>query len=131
MRTVKLYQALIKSKEANEDEIFGTLQADFILTSREAKFLFGPESGVYDLLSRLNIASFKITGLRDMPKGLPPEQIIQNQEEFSEALRLWNTSIEPLEDSMAPYLNYHYVSAQSALVGQVRKWWSRGLRQHR
>jgi hypothetical protein len=87
--------------------------------------VFGPDSGVYDLLNRLNTASFKILGLHDMPKGLPPEQILQNQRELSDALMLWNTRIEPLEDLMAPYLNYHYASAPSALVDQVRKWWGR------
>jgi hypothetical protein len=125
VRTVKFYQALMKSKEAKDDPAFAPLQADFILACRESKFVFGPDSGIYDLLNRLNTASFKILGLHDMPKGLPPEQILQNQRELSDALMLWNTRIEPLEDLMAPYLNYHYASAPSALVDQVRKWWGR------
>jgi hypothetical protein len=125
MRTVKFFQALLSSKEDKEDVTFDALRADFIIASRESKFLFGLESGVYDLLNQLNMASSTITGLHDMPKGLPPEQIIQNQKQFSDALMLWNSSIEPLEDKMAPYLNYHYASTSSALVDQVRKWWGR------
>jgi hypothetical protein len=124
MRTVKFYQALMRSKEAKDDGIFAKLQADFIIASRESKFLFSPGSGVYNLLSRLNMASFKITGSRDLPKeGLPPEVVISLNKEFQDALKLWNSSIEPLEDLMAPYLNYHYAS----VVGLVQLWWRKVL----
>ena len=57
-----------------------------------------------------------------MPKGLPLEQILSNQAQFSAALIRWNSSMEPLEALMAPYLNYHYASAPAALVGQIQKW---------
>jgi hypothetical protein len=60
-----------------------------------------------------------------MPQGLPPEQVIANNQQFTEAMNRWNSSIEPLEAIMAPYLNYHYASAPSALVGLVRKYVSR------
>ena len=56
-----------------------------------------------------------------MPKELPHEQTMKNQRQFSEALQRWNSSIEPLEAMLAPYFNYHYASAPSALVGQLRK----------
>jgi hypothetical protein len=68
------------------------------------------------------------TPRRDLPKGLPPETIIENQKKFSEALMLWNSSIEPLEALMAPYLNYHYASAPSALAGLAQSWWRRARR---
>jgi hypothetical protein len=110
------------SKRDDEDEGFAALRNDFILAVRESQFLFSPESGIYDLLSRLNKDSFKITGQKNMPKGLPPDQVIANQQQFSEALMRWNSSMEPLEAMMAPYLNYHYASASSALVGCFRRW---------
>lgn len=128
VRTVRFYQALMTSKRDNGDETFAALRKDFILASRESQFLFSPESGVYDLLSRLNSDSFKITGQKDMPKGLPPEQVIENQRQFSDALMRWNSSMEPLEAMMAPYLNYHYASAPSALVKSIQKWFARRLR---
>jgi hypothetical protein len=123
VRTVKFYQALLSSEVGMADgRSFVALRADFIIAVKESRFLFSPESGVYDLLNRLNSASITITGSRDLPKGLPPETIIQNQKKFSEALILWNSSIETLEDLMAPYLNYHYASAPSALVGTAKSW---------
>jgi hypothetical protein len=104
------------------------LQQEFILASRESQFLFDPTSGVYDLLYRLNMASLKIIGSHDMPKGLPVEQILQNQTELSDALILWNSSMERLEGLMAPYLNYHYASTSSALIARMRDW-SQKMRQ--
>jgi len=128
VRTVRFHQALMTSKRDDEDEAFAALRKDFILASRESQFLFSPESGIHDLLSRLNSDSFKITGQKDMPKELPPEQILANQKQFSEALMRWNSSMEPLEAMMAPYLNYHYASAPSALFGRFRQWVSRSAR---
>jgi hypothetical protein len=59
MRTVKFYQALLNSEVGMADgRPFVALRADFIIASRESRFLFSPESGVYDLLNRLNSASF-------------------------------------------------------------------------
>jgi hypothetical protein len=121
VRTVRFYQSLMTSKRDDEDETFAALRKDFILATREAQFLFSPESGIYDLLNRLNSDSFKITGQKDMPKELPVKQILANQEQFSDALIRWNSSMEPLEAMMAPYLNYHYASAPAALIGQLRK----------
>ena len=99
VRTVKMYQALMKS---NEDEISDSLLADFILASREAQFLFGRNSGVYALLIRLNAASFTIINTPKILKDLPSEQKLQNYNEFTNALKLWNESIEPLEGSRIP-----------------------------
>jgi hypothetical protein len=120
MRTVKFYQALRKCNEIKEDEAFAGLKADFIIASREAKFLFSPESGVYDLLSRLNAASSKITGFHDLPRDSPQEPFRENQREYFDAFALWNSSIEPLEELMAKYLDYHYASTPSALFCGMR-----------
>jgi hypothetical protein len=119
VRTVKFYQILIRSRE--KDERFSALQEDFIFACRESKFLFNPKSGVYDLLNKLNNASFKIIGLHDMPKGLPPDHVIANDKQIHEALMLWNSSMEALEDLMAPYLNYHYAYLPFALLSGMRK----------
>jgi hypothetical protein len=128
VRTVKFYQSLMSSKESKEKGALEPLQQEFILASRESQFLFDPTSGVYDLLYRLNMASLKIIGSHDMPKGLPVEQILQNQKELSDALILWNSSMERLESLMAPYLNYHYASTSSALIARMRDW-SQKMRQ--
>jgi hypothetical protein len=126
VRTVKFYWVLVRSEEAAAQlGNFEQLRSDFILASRESLFLFPPESGVPQLLDRLNNASFTITGTRETAKGLPPDQIIENQKRFGEALRLWNESLVPLEGLMAPYLNYHYASTMSAAAGHLGKWWQR------
>jgi hypothetical protein len=117
MRTVKFYQALMHE----QDGTFAALRADFIVASRESRFLFSPESGVHELLSQLSSASFTIIGMHSLPKGLPPEQIMENQKKFLDALILWNSSIEKLEDLMAPDLNYHYAFPPSDRLSWMRR----------
>lgn len=130
VRTVKFYWVLMRSEEVVAQlGNFEQLRADFILASRESRFLFPPESGVPQLLDQLNNASFTITGSRASAKGLPTDQIIENQKQFGEAMRLWNESLVPLEDLMAPYLNYHYASTLSAIINHVRVW-SQRVRRH-
>jgi hypothetical protein len=125
LRTVRFYQALMKPKEG-EEEAFKALQTDFIIASRESQFLFAPNSGIHDLLSKLNRASFKIIGTRETPKeGMPPEFIINATKEFGAAMSLWNSSMEHLEALIAPYLNYHYATALSALIGYAGLFWQR------
>ena len=121
VRTVRFYQGLMSRSESEEAQAtFETLRKEFILATRESQFLFSPESGVPRLLIQLNADSFVITGQRDMPKGLPPEQIIANQDKFATALMRWNDSMEPLEAMIAPYLNYHYASPPAAMAGWCR-----------
>jgi hypothetical protein len=124
VRTVKFYQAMFKSEKADEDQErarLALLQQDFIIASRESQFLFSPESGVYDLLSRLNIASFKITNRQKLPQELPAETIINIGRERADAVTLWNSSMETLEWLMAPYLNYHYTSSWSIIVAKAKQ----------
>ena len=97
------------------------LLADFILASREAQFLFGPNSDVYDKLTQLNEASFTIINTPKLQKEL------QDNDKFTNAMKLWRESIEPLEGLMAPYLNYHYALSPvdfvvTLLVERMRRW---------
>jgi hypothetical protein len=120
VRTVRFYQALFKADR--DTEAFADLQNSFILASREAQFLFDPASGIYTLLERLNRDSMVILGQKDMPKDLPFDQQKVNMEAHSSAIMRWNSSMEPLEAMMAPYLNYHYASAPEAVLGRLRQW---------
>lgn len=120
-RTVRFYQLLMKSNGINDDDVFLSARNDFITASRESQFLFSPESGIPDLLLRLNKASFIITGLRETQREMPVEQKIALQKQFGDALMLWNESLEPLEVMMSPYLNYHYAFSPLALFAQLRK----------
>lgn len=94
VRTVKFYWVLMLPEEAAAKlGNFEQLRSDFILASRESCFVFPPESGVPQLLDPLNNASFTITSSRETAKGLPPDQIIENQKQFSEAIRRTGLSL--------------------------------------
>jgi hypothetical protein len=123
LRTVKYYQAMMKPKDDEEEEA-SALQADFIIASREAQFLFAPESGVYRLLLKLNKAPGIITDFRRLPEGLSPKDTTDFHNQRIDALNLWNTSMQPIGGADGAYLNYHYATALSALIGRARAIWS-------
>jgi hypothetical protein len=113
----KFYQAAIKPQEPGTAGIFDKLQSDFIIASRESRFLFAPDSGIYDLLLRLNRASLEATLILHLTKAEAAEEKKEYKKTFHEAVELWTSGMRQLEDLMAPYLNYHYNSAFSALIG--------------
>lgn len=120
-KTLNFYHALLDLQESYDKGVFPSRRSEFIIACRESKFLFDPASGVYDRLNRLNRESFKITGLRDLGKGYPPEEFLKLSKEAGTAQELWNISMDSLEDAMAPYLNFHYISTWSAIVSKARR----------
>jgi hypothetical protein len=116
VRTIKFYHALVRKNEREAHSV-DVLYSDFLLACSEAKFLFRPCSGVYDLLKRLDKAAFEII---NFPK------LSHTQERrvgLMEAQTLWIKSIGTLEKVMAPYLNFHYAFILVAFVDQARKLW--------
>lgn len=117
LRTLKFQQALFQ--KVREDGTLAALHADFMIASRESRFLFSSESGVYDQLRRLHEASVAI--MREMPKDLPPEYKSEHQEERSAAIVLWfGPGLTKLEDLMAQDLNFHDAFLPWALLGRMR-----------
>lgn len=116
LRTLKFQEALLRKPK--EDGTVAALQADFMIASRESKFLFGPESGVYDQLRKLLEAS--VTIMQDMSNELPLEMKLEHQKKHFAAVALWSgPGLETLENLMAPYLNFHHASPLSALLGML------------
>jgi hypothetical protein len=117
LRTLKFQQALFRM--GKEDGVFDTLQADFMIASRESKFLFSPESGVYDQLRKLHEASLTI--MQKIPKDLLPQNKLEHEEKRSAALVLWfGPGLEKLEDLMAHDLNFHNAFLPWVLLGRMR-----------
>jgi hypothetical protein len=122
LRTLKFCGALFRT--GKEDGMFAALQADFMIASRESKFLFSPKSGVYDQLRKLHEAS--VTMMQDMSMELPLEMKLEHQEKRFAAVALWSgPGLETLENLMAPYLNFHDVFPPSALLGWMLGWMRR------
>lgn len=116
LRTLKFQEALLRKPK--EDGTVAALQADFMIASRESKFLFGPESGVYDQLR--NLLEGSVTIMQDMSNELPLEMKLEHQKKHFAAVALWSgPGLETLENLMAPYLNFHRASPLSALLGML------------
>jgi hypothetical protein len=106
LRTLTFHQALI-GWDGSEAQT--ALQAPFIKAFREAKFLFPEDSGVYQLLHTFFMHSFvivKYSEHRAMFVPGSPEATSQIQKKL-DAVSWIADSIGPLEDKLAPFLNFH------------------------
>ena len=84
------------------------LQRPFWKASREARFLFPPE--VFNILQAFSTRAFGISqfeNLRPMLGSLGVEESIKQVNKRTEDVNWILTSLEQLEASMAPYLNFH------------------------
>lgn len=110
--TLRFYHALQQPKESYKEGTFSDRQTDFIIAVRESQFIFKSSSGIYKLLQKLDNASIKIKSTSEHGKTLmsDPQSFQKFLVETEEALQLWNTVFPNLENSMAPYLNFHYTS---------------------
>jgi hypothetical protein len=83
-------------------------QALFIKATQESRFLFSKSSGVYDLLHEFAKHSMVVRQFEELrPMFLGPDE---EEREFAKKLQSlsWiNTCMEPLEQKMAPYLDFH------------------------
>jgi hypothetical protein len=127
VRTVTFYQYFMKSETDKTDEHFFKLTSDFIIATRESRFLFSPKSGVYDQLNKLKEAYFVIRGNDELtPDGMPTDVLLNRHKQRSDALSLWNFGgIERLEDLMSPYLDYHYNVSVTTIIRWAKQHWKR------
>ena len=121
-RTLDFYHALLEwipsgSEKAltslqDSPELRQTLRA-FIKASREARFLFGEDSGVRKRLEQMRDDTMGIIGYqRDLaPKLNSPPDMIAEYENFKERWNRIHESIPLLEKEMSKYLNFHALSA--------------------
>jgi hypothetical protein len=95
-------------------ELCKNLHKDFIKAFRETKFLFDDTSKVYDLLKQMNDKAFIIIGFKEQGAELAkadPGEFNKMNTQSMEALQWFNEAIPKLEEAMAPYLNFHKLTA--------------------
>lgn len=122
VRAVRFHHVLQTPKESYEEGTFSARQTDFIIAVRESRFLFKASSGVFEMLLALNDASFTINGFRAHGKELvsDPAHFQAFMAEVEKALRLWNDQFDALENSIAPYLNFHYTTVIELWYERIR-----------
>jgi hypothetical protein len=114
-RAVDFYQVLISDPSESElKDSYIAKQKSFIKSLLESQFLFDPKDGVFKILEEMHDRSFKIKRFRDQGKQLDPETLLSWNEDFMESLKWLNETFAVpgrLVKSMAPYLNFHKITA--------------------
>lgn len=113
VKTVSFYQALLDFDTYKKAGSFSSLHREFITAKQESKFLFHKNSGIFEILEALHLATLKITGFKEHGKELlaSPDVFLNMQQEMQDAYSLFDKSIQNLEMAIAPYLNFHKVLA--------------------
>jgi hypothetical protein len=98
----------------------------FIKSMRESQFLFRPDSGIFERMTRLHRASFDVTNVREFGgKNLDPQLTIKLFNNSIAAVQFFDGSIVFLEHAMAPYLNFQealLVEDEKVRVLKTRFW---------
>jgi len=93
-------------------------QRAFTKASRESQFLFPDDSGIHRLLVQVHTDMIAVIGYkRDRGPKLAsqPEALTPAYYEFLECYKRIRDSIQPLEQKLSKYLNFHALSAWGEL----------------
>jgi len=107
LRTLSLYQELLDWKDTDEQK---ALVDPFLKASREARFIFPSNSGVYEYLEEFGLHALGIIHSKAPMTMYPEEEMPQERADLI-AVRLehakWiRNSIGKLEDLMKPYMSF-------------------------
>jgi len=109
MRVLDFHRELIAWNDTDAQK---SSQQPFIRAVRESRFLFPESSGVYAFLEEFSSHAFYITNFRSARQGwgpaFPLEQVKLAQE-FTAHVNWILTSIDTLENKLAPLLNFHAI----------------------
>lgn len=108
LRVLDFYQELIGWHDDPEQV---ARQQPFIAAFRESRFMFPPESGVYDLLKEFFNHSFFIVKHSETVQAMQgmSKEIAQLALKRADHAGWILNSISEIENKMAPYMNFHSV----------------------
>lgn len=106
IRVLGFYQELIQWEGSSEQV---ERQAPFIKAYAESRFMFPPQSGVYEYLKEFSGHAFKIVQFKKTVEALSslPEETTKLALERSNHANWILVSMAEIERKMGPYLNFH------------------------
>jgi hypothetical protein len=104
-RTVRFIQALYESPQFVRSPAFSEIHKDFILAMKRSKMLF--DSAVADLLTRINLESFKIKAAKEhINSTVDPRLVNALLDAEMKAFATIEAAFPQVESAMAPYLSF-------------------------
>jgi hypothetical protein len=105
--TLAFHQALAGSAESLQAEPFKALQRDFIKSYRESQFLFDEDSGVFELMEKINLDAFKIVAAKVHSRELRGDQAVRMAADGNDAYKAIEKSMADLERAIGPYIRFN------------------------
>jgi hypothetical protein len=105
--TLAFHQALAGTPDALQSESFKTLQRAFIKSYRESQFLFDDNSGVFELLEKVNMNAFKIIAAKTRARELPGEHAVRLIAEANDTYGSIEKAMSDLERAISPYIRFN------------------------
>jgi hypothetical protein len=105
--TLAFHQALAGPSESMQTEAFKSLQRAFIKSYRESQFLFDEDSGVFQLLNRVNLDAFKIVAAKTHARELRGEHAVRMMADGNDAFAAIEKSMSELERAIGPYIRFN------------------------
>jgi hypothetical protein len=104
---LSFYQALAVEPKALQTEAFMLAQRSFLKAHRESQFLFDDDSGVFELMGKINLDAFKIIASKTRAREMAGEQAVRLVAEANDVYAKIEKSVNDLERAIAPYIRFN------------------------
>ncbi|HVZ71640.1 MAG TPA: hypothetical protein VHJ20_04635 [Polyangia bacterium] len=101
------YQELAGSPDALESEAFKALHRGFTKAHRETQFLFDDDSGVFELMGRISVDSYKIIATKKHARELRGDVAVKMVAEANDVYAKIEKAMNDLERAIGPYIRFN------------------------
>jgi hypothetical protein len=105
--TLGFFQALGGPPDALQTNAFTSAHRSFMKSHRESQFLFDDDSGVFELLGKVNLAAYKVIVCKTRAREMAGEQAIKLMAEANDVYAAIDKSVNELERAIAPYIQFN------------------------
>jgi hypothetical protein len=107
--TLAFYQALGGAPNALQTDSFTSSHRSFMKSYRESQFLFDDDSGVFELLGKLNLDAYKVIACKTRAREMAGEQAGKLMAEANDVYAAIDRSVNELERAISPYIRFNRV----------------------
>ncbi len=104
---LSFHQALGAEPKALQAEAFLAAHRSFVKAHRESQFLFDDDSGVFELMGKINLDAFKIIASKTRAREMAGEHAIKLVAEANDVYAQIDKSVNALERVIAPYIRFN------------------------
>jgi hypothetical protein len=105
--TLAFFQELAGSPDALKAESFTASRRAFLKAHRESQFLFDDDSGVFELLGKINVDSYKVIASKTRAREMAGEHAIKLVAEANDVYAAIDKSVNELERAISPYIRFN------------------------